>query len=215
MIYQNTEDDVEDTVLPRFLQAGGDPKRLCFIREDRKALIFSDDRLFPAIGSIDIVGAARSALLIARTDKDKPDERVMAVQKCNLAPPGPAVVFSVGEKIEWIGQTDQTADDILSGIPAPSGRPAAKAQEAEVLLQTLLAEGPRPAAEVYTVLEEQGISKRTTIHFIRDVVLEKIVYEAVSWAGALSAVSDVSFQPAQHGRGSVTGLKRDCNHFVG
>ncbi len=210
VIYQNTEDDAEDTVLPRFLQAGGDPKRLCFIREDRKALTFSDDRLFRAIrqvdarvlildplssyiggdvslnmanevraqfnpliqtaketgcavivvghmnkqrgtkalyraiGSIDIVGAARSALLIARTDKDRPDERVMAVQKCNLAPPGPAVVFSVGDKIEWIGQTDRTADDILSGIPAPPGRPAAKAKEAEVLLRPFLRRGRGP-----------------------------------------------------------------------
>lgn len=227
VIYQNTEDDAEDTVLPRFLKAGGDPKRLCFIREGRKALTFSDDRLFRAIrqvdarvlildplssyiggdvslnmanevraqfnpliqtakeagcavivvghmnkqrgtkalyraiGSIDIVGAARSALLIARTGKDKPDERVMAVQKCNLAPPGPAVVFSVSDRIEWIGQTDQTADDILSGIPAPPGRPAAKAQEAEVLLQALLAEGPKPAEEVSIVLKEQGISQRT------------------------------------------------------
>ncbi len=75
----------------------------------------STKALYRTIGSIDIVDAARSALLISRTDKARPDERIMAVQKCNLALAGPAVVFSVGDKIEWIGQTDQTADDILGG----------------------------------------------------------------------------------------------------
>ncbi len=150
VIYQTTEDDAEDTVVPRFIQAGGDTTKLHFIDEKEKTLTFSDKRiadaikatnaklvildplsayiggdvslniandvraqfnpliqaaketgcavvivghmnkmggtkaLYRSLGSIDVVGAARSCLLIARTDKDRPDERVMAVQKATL-----------------------------------------------------------------------------------------------------------------------------------
>lgn len=40
------------------------------------------------VGSVDIVGAARSVLLIGRTDKERPDERILAQVKSNLAPTG-------------------------------------------------------------------------------------------------------------------------------
>ena len=37
VIYQTTEDDVDDTVVPRFNSAGGDGDRLIFIKEDEKS----------------------------------------------------------------------------------------------------------------------------------------------------------------------------------
>lgn len=37
VIYQTTEDDADDTVVPRFNSAGGDGDRLIFIREDEKS----------------------------------------------------------------------------------------------------------------------------------------------------------------------------------
>ena len=141
VIYQNTEDDAEDTVLPRFLQAGGDPKRLCFIREDRKALTFSDDRLFRAIRQV--------------------DARVLILDPLSSYIGGDVSLNMTNEVRAQFNPLIQTADDILSGIPAPLGRPAAKAQEAEALLQALLVSGPKPAVEVSTVLKEQGISQRT------------------------------------------------------
>ena len=36
VIYQTTEDDADDTVVPRFNSAGGDGDRLIFIKEDEK-----------------------------------------------------------------------------------------------------------------------------------------------------------------------------------
>ena len=45
VIYQTTEDDKEDTVVPRFIRAGGDRERLLFIREDIKPLTFADNRI--------------------------------------------------------------------------------------------------------------------------------------------------------------------------
>ena len=45
VIYQTTEDDKEDTVVPRFIRAGGDRERLLFIREESKPLTFADNRI--------------------------------------------------------------------------------------------------------------------------------------------------------------------------
>ena len=226
VIYQNTEDDAADTVMPRFLQAGGDPSRICFIREKDRALTFSDNRVAEAIrqtgarvvifdplssyigkdvslnaanevraqfnplievaketgcavivvghmnkmpgtkaiyrttGSIDVVGAARSALLIARTDRDKPDERIMVVQKSNLAPTGNAILFSVGEKITWLEEVERTADEVL-GNSVLVGRPDTRLEDAKAFIQTMLTEGPLSAVECDAKLREAGV-RRTT-----------------------------------------------------
>ena len=49
IIYQTTEDDADDTVVPRFYSAGGDCENLVFIKEDKKSLTFSDNRIREAI----------------------------------------------------------------------------------------------------------------------------------------------------------------------
>ena len=49
VIYQNSEDDADDTVLPRFIKAGGDVNRLVFINESEHPLTFSDERLYNAV----------------------------------------------------------------------------------------------------------------------------------------------------------------------
>lgn len=45
VIYQTTEDDADDTVVPRFISAGGDCDKLIFIQEDLKSLSFGDERI--------------------------------------------------------------------------------------------------------------------------------------------------------------------------
>ena len=49
VIYQTTEDDADDTVVPRFNAASGDGEKLIFIKEDEKNLTFGDDRIRQAI----------------------------------------------------------------------------------------------------------------------------------------------------------------------
>ena len=56
VIYQTTEDDADDTVVPRFLMAGGDPNYLTFIDESEKVFQFTKandttvDMVIPAYG---------------------------------------------------------------------------------------------------------------------------------------------------------------------
>ena len=45
VIYQTTEDDADDTVVPRFNSAGGNGENLIFIKEDEKSLSFGDKEL--------------------------------------------------------------------------------------------------------------------------------------------------------------------------
>ena len=49
VIYQTTEDDAEDAVVPRFNSSGGDLEKLVFIKEDKKNLTFGDERIKEAI----------------------------------------------------------------------------------------------------------------------------------------------------------------------
>lgn len=49
VIYQTTEDDADDTVVPRFIASDGDRDKLLFIRETEKSLTFDDDRIRSAI----------------------------------------------------------------------------------------------------------------------------------------------------------------------
>ena len=49
IIYQTTEDDADDTVVPRFNSAGGDGENLIFIKEDEKILFFGDNHIREAI----------------------------------------------------------------------------------------------------------------------------------------------------------------------
>lgn len=49
IIYQTTEDDADDTVVPRFNAAGGNGDNLIFIREDEKSLTFGDNRIREAV----------------------------------------------------------------------------------------------------------------------------------------------------------------------
>lgn len=229
VIYQSTEDDADDTIVPRFIAAGGDTDRLLFINEKEQYLSFSDERLLEAIrqtkaklivldplsayigestsinsanevrrqfrplidiakeqgcaivivhhmnkaigqkalnrgvGSVDIVGAARSVLLVGRTDKERPDERILAQVKSNLAPTGNAILFSVDEGgIHWLEETARTADEVLGNVFAGVGRPDEQMQKAKEMLSALLADTqPKPQSEVMRHLKEAGVSEST------------------------------------------------------
>lgn len=228
VIYQNSEDDAEDTVMPRFLNAGGNPEKIIFINEDKKNLTFADKRIIKAInqegakllildpvsayigadvsmnvsnevrshfipliqtardtncailcvghlnkgqgmkalyrtmGSIDFVGAVRSALLIARTSDDvHSPERVLAVQKSNLSAIGKSIIFSIGDKgIDWIEQTEESADEIL-GNCVSLGRPDDRLSSAKDSILAMLAGGALPALECEDRLKKEGIKMTT------------------------------------------------------
>jgi hypothetical protein len=116
--------------------------------------------LYRGGGSIGIIGAARSGLLVAR-DPDKPERRILAVTKSNLTAKPPAFAYRLVDgdthnvaRVSWEGTTDHTADDLLA-LDAGGG---SVTDEAVAFLQDLLADGPIAADEVQRAAKVAAIS---------------------------------------------------------
>jgi hypothetical protein len=120
--------------------------------------------LYRGGGSIGIVGAARSGLLIAKHPEDD-GRRVLASIKSNLAPPAPSLVFGLSStgngalRVDWKGESTLDASALLSAPTDPEERSVL--QEARDLLRDVLSEGPVPASEVKQEAQSADISERT------------------------------------------------------
>jgi RecA-family ATPase len=115
-------------------------------------------------GSIGIIGAARSGLLVA-ADPDDEERRVLAPTKANLARLSPSLLYrivSAGEHasaVEWLGETPYRADDLLAEADRREHRGAM--EEAVDFLRQALAEGPIPSRTVWEESEAAGIARIT------------------------------------------------------
>jgi nucleotide-binding universal stress UspA family protein len=114
---------------------------------------------YRGLGSIDIQAAARSVLTVGRI-KGQPYTRAIVQGKNNLAPEGEAIGFELDPAtgFRWIGVIPITIDELLSGIMPEKDTTYDRAVE---FLKAELAEGEKPAAEIFTKAEEQGIQERT------------------------------------------------------
>jgi hypothetical protein len=120
--------------------------------------------LYRGGGSIGIIGAARSGLLVAR-DPDNQDRRVLASTKCNLAKLPPSLSFDLssgdggGLRIGWKGESSHTAETLLAAPRDDEDRDAVR--DAMEVLQVVLGSGPRSAKEVHTEAHKAGVQSRT------------------------------------------------------
>lgn len=125
------------------------------------------------LGSIAWSQVARSVLAVAKDDES--GDLVISATKSNLAP-GDASSLSarlvdravdtedgvthVG-RVEWLGETDQNARDLLAGPEADSGLSETD-EAAEWLRDHLLSQGgSAPAGEVIKAARRDGIAERT------------------------------------------------------
>jgi len=119
-------------------------------------------------GSIGIIGVVRSGLLVA-VDPDNPEQRVLAGTKANLGPLAPSLLFKLetgptgSSRIEWGGECDITAQELLSVTTAPQGEDNGVMAKVLVWLSSVLREGPQQVQDVVARKEANGIpgSKRT------------------------------------------------------
>lgn len=118
--------------------------------------------LYRGGGSIGIVAATRSGLVIAR-DPDDPERRVLASNKCNLAAQPDSLIFHLehaldSSRIVWGGASSHTARDLLA---EPVGEERSALEDAKDYLEATLANGPVRAGEVKRGAREGDISERT------------------------------------------------------
>ncbi|HVC33423.1 MAG TPA: AAA family ATPase [Chloroflexota bacterium] len=117
--------------------------------------------LYRGGGSIGIIGAARSGLLVAQ-DPDNPARRLLAGTKANLATLAPTLAYSVrvtedlAAHVVWHGENAHTADQLLAVPADPSDR--ATLADAADWLRDRLAGGP---VAVKDLQEESGHAGHT------------------------------------------------------
>ncbi len=120
--------------------------------------------LYRGGGSIGIIGQARSALVVAEDPGDD-RRRVLASLKNNLSEPAPSLVFTVVSApngaacVEWKGQTDLKADQLLCAPADPEERSAL--DEAKDFLLDALQDGPRHSAAVKKEARKAEVSEAT------------------------------------------------------
>jgi hypothetical protein len=120
--------------------------------------------LYRGQGSIGIVGAARSALLVAKHPDDE-GRRVLASLKSNLAKPMPSLAFALVEsdngavRVEWKGEAPHTAAALLAAPTDPEEKSAL--DEAAEFLRDVLRDGPVWSKQVLKEAREAEIATIT------------------------------------------------------
>jgi len=120
--------------------------------------------LYRGGGSIGIIGAARSGLLVAK-DPDDPNGRVLASTKSNLAKLPISLAFDLSKaedgalRLGWKGESTHTAESLLAAPRDDEDRDALG--EATDVLRTILESGTTSAPEVTRDARKAGVSEIT------------------------------------------------------
>lgn len=158
----------------------------------------STNALYRGGGSIGVIGAARCGLLLA-ADPDDPARRILASSKANLARPPASLAFRLVSvpntdvaRIAWEGESPHTAADLLR--PATNRERATALNAVRAWLRQALHAGPRPAAEMLTEAQADGISEIALKRARRaeGVIARKERGRRGAWTWSL---------PAQNGKG--------------
>ena len=124
--------------------------------------------LYRGGGSIGIIGAARSGLLVAPDPDDEAgDRRVLAGTKANLVASAPSLAYRLiagdngAPRVSWEGPTAHTAAVLLDRPTDPGGHARGPVAEARDVLRQILADGPKPATAVQAEARAAGVNDRT------------------------------------------------------
>ena len=133
---------------------------------------------YRGLGSIDIYAAARSVLTVVGVGGDT-DTRAIVHNKSNLSPAGKSLAFRFDPLygFTWQGEYDINIDELFYG---KSNQPESQFAKARRLIETALASGPVPAAEMMQMAEEQGISHKT-LNRAKDALGVVSVKRGVQW----------------------------------
>lgn len=118
--------------------------------------------LYRGGGSIGIISAVRSALVVGKNPQDAA-QCILAPNKINLVKKPRSLAYAHdpdGEvsRIGWLGETDLTADDILAH---PGGKPRqSNAEQCAEAIREILAGGPKESDDLNELLAKRGYSGR-------------------------------------------------------
>jgi hypothetical protein len=161
-VNSHRDQDVRRALAPLARLAERTGAAIVVVRHLNKAT--GGNALYRGGGSIGIVGAARSGLLIAKHPEDD-GRRVLASIKSNLAAPAPSLVFGLSSaesgavRVDWKGESNLDASALLSAPTDHEER--STAQNAQEFLRDILSDGAVPVADIRKQANEAGITWRT------------------------------------------------------
>ena len=123
-----------------------------------------DKAIYQGMGSMDVIGAARSAFLVAQ-HPDDPSLKIVAHVKHNISERGQSWVYELVQETEnglpilnWVGPSDLTIEDLMGG---DDGDRKSALDQAVDFLREELKDGSKPVAEIEAKGQALGIAKRT------------------------------------------------------
>jgi hypothetical protein len=140
-------------------RAAGCDAAMVAIRHLTKAK--SGNAIYQGVGAIDVIAAARSAILVAPHPEHE-DQRVVAHVKHNLSARADSLVFDLTAAdgglptLRWRGTTALTAEDLRN-----PGKRTSAGEGAADFLRRELCTGRKSAQEMLALATGQGIAKRT------------------------------------------------------
>lgn len=154
--------DVRSRLMPLAKIAAETGAAVVLIRHLNKSV--GGNPLYRGGGSIGIIAAVRSALLVAPSPDDE-RRRVLAVSKSNLAEPAPSLGFEIEApsgvaRVRWLGPENTTAAALLAAA-AESQEEKSERLDAVAFLRERLSDGPKPYKDILREAKDSGISERT------------------------------------------------------
>lgn len=132
--------------------------------------------LYRGGGSIGLIAAARSGLLVAKDPEDpEGSRRILAFTKSNLAAAPPSLAYRLEPvdgtvRVAWEGQTDHTASALLS---VPDAEEQSRLEEAVEFLEAELERDPVASSELQKRAEIAGLAWRTVHRASNQMSVEK------------------------------------------
>ena len=161
-VNSHSDQDIRRALAPLARLAERTGPAIVVVRHLNKAT--GANALYRGGGSIGIVGAARSGLLIAKHPEDD-RRRVLAPIKSNLAALAPSLVFGLESteagavRVDWKGESNLNAEALLSAPTDHEERSAARG--AQDFLREMLEDGAGAVGDVRKQANDAGISWRT------------------------------------------------------
>jgi AAA domain-containing protein len=132
---------------------------IILVRHPRKA---GGSAINVGLGPIAIAAQARAVYLVARKRGDD-KVSVLASTKFNIGPRPSSLSYRLVEstgtgapRVEWLGEIDITADQLLM-----KPRPSPRLEAAKAFLREILADEPMPASDVTEAAKAEGITPKT------------------------------------------------------
>ena len=159
-IHAHVDQEVRQALHPLMLLAERTGCTIVMIRHLNK--VQGNAAVYRGGGSIGIIGAVRSGLVVAKSPDDPDNVRVFSHSKASLARQGDSLAYSIEDahgvgRVVWKGRSNFSADELVNQDVTE----APEREEAATFLREVLADGRLPAEDVKKAARQAGITEGT------------------------------------------------------